>query len=153
MFVQWAYPDSRKLAWNINQPEKKTMKLFEETSNCSSHSVLIHIPRTLVTSDTDTSNVVTLSAFAEVEAQLLIFFNSRQDGVDLFPSHHGPVLSGELPVRLKNGFWSFAVGLANLGENICGFCRESNDDSSAVLTVQSLYWLSYLLLLKAIGYR
>jgi hypothetical protein len=53
---------------------------------------------------------------------------------------------------LKKGFWSFGAGLANLGKNNCGFCWESNDHSSAVLTVESLYWMSYLLLLKAIGY-
>jgi hypothetical protein len=70
MFVEWAYPDSRKLVCNINQPEKQTMIPIKETSACSSHSVLTHIPRVLVTSD-----IVTVSAFEEVEVQLLIFFN------------------------------------------------------------------------------
>lgn len=100
-----------------------------------------------MTSDIDAGNVVTVIAFAEVEVQLLIFFISRQDLVELLPSHHGPVLYGERPVLLKKGFWSFRDGLANFGKNTFGFCRESNDDSLAVLTVQSLYWL----LPKAIG--
>jgi len=129
------------------------MTPITETSTCSSHSVLSHIPRILMTSDIDTGNFVTLSAFAEVEVQLLIFFNSRQYLVEFLPSHHSSVLCGERPVRLKKGFWSFRAGLVNFGKNTCGFCRESNDDSSAVLSVQSLYWLSYLLLPKAIGYR
>jgi hypothetical protein len=33
----------------------------------------------MVPSDIDAGNVVTVSAFAEAEVQLLIFFNSRQD--------------------------------------------------------------------------
>jgi len=33
----------------------------------------------MVPSDIDAGNVVTLSAFAEIEVQLLIFFNSGQD--------------------------------------------------------------------------
>ena len=79
MFVQSADPYSRKLVRNINQPEKKTMSPIKETSTCNSHSHLTHIPRILVMSDIDTGNVVAVSAFAEVEVQFLIFFNSRQD--------------------------------------------------------------------------
>jgi hypothetical protein len=49
-----------------------------EKENHDTH-LLTHIPRILVTSDIDAGNVVTVSAFAEVEVQLLIFFISRQD--------------------------------------------------------------------------
>jgi len=96
----------------------------------------------MVPSDIDAGNVVTLSAFVEVEVQLLIFFNSRQDSVQLLPLHHGPMLYGERLVRFKKSFWNFRTGLANLGKNTCGFCWETNDDLSPVLTVHSLYWLS-----------